>query len=77
MDSQVGRVLDALKESGLEDDTIIVCWSDHSYHLGEEMTGKNTVGSPPPVYLDVRRTGISKGPLMGVLPSCSIFADLC
>ena len=26
MDSQVGRVLDALKESGLEDNTIIVCW---------------------------------------------------
>ncbi|NRB72909.1 MAG: sulfatase [Verrucomicrobiales bacterium] len=35
MDAQVGVVLDALKEAGLEDDTIIIFTSDHGYHLGE------------------------------------------
>lgn len=44
VDSQVGRVLVALKENGLEDETIIVLWSDHGYHLGEkEISGKNTL----------------------------------
>jgi arylsulfatase A-like enzyme len=44
VDSQVGRVLQALEEAGLADDTIIVLWSDHGYHLGEKgITGKNTL----------------------------------
>ena len=34
-DAQVGRVLDALRESGLADDTIVVFTSDHGYHMGE------------------------------------------
>jgi len=44
VDSQVGRVLDALKRNGLEENTIVVLWSDHGWHLGEKMiTGKNTL----------------------------------
>jgi arylsulfatase A-like enzyme len=44
VDSQVGRVLTALEKSGHEDDTIIVLWSDHGFHLGEKLiTGKNTL----------------------------------
>ena len=35
MDSQVGRVLDKLKETGLDKNTIIIFTSDHGYHLGE------------------------------------------
>ncbi len=44
MDSQVGRVLDALDESGVAQDTLIVLWSDNGWHLGEKaITGKNTL----------------------------------
>lgn len=44
VDAQVGRVLDALEAAGLEDQTIVVLWSDHGYHLGEKgITGKNTL----------------------------------
>lgn len=44
MDAQVGRVLDTLNDQGLDDDTIVVFWSDHGYHLGEKgITGKNTL----------------------------------
>ncbi|MEK6235058.1 MAG: sulfatase-like hydrolase/transferase, partial [Planctomycetales bacterium] len=44
VDSQVGRVLDALVKSGRAKDTIVVLWSDHGWHLGEkEITGKNTL----------------------------------
>jgi arylsulfatase A-like enzyme len=44
MDSQVGRLLSALEKSGRADNTIIVLWSDHGWHLGEKLiTGKNTL----------------------------------
>jgi len=35
MDTQVGKVLDALEKSGVADRTIVVFLSDHGYHLGE------------------------------------------
>lgn len=35
VDTQVGRLLDALDEFGLAEKTIVVFWSDHGFHLGE------------------------------------------
>ena len=35
MDAQVGRVLHALEELGLADNTIVVFTSDHGYLLGQ------------------------------------------
>jgi len=44
VDDQVGRVLDALDKNGYRDNTMIVLWSDHGFHLGEKaITGKNTL----------------------------------
>jgi iduronate 2-sulfatase len=34
-DAQVGRILDALKETGLDKDTVVIFTSDHGYHMGE------------------------------------------
>lgn len=34
-DAQVGRILDALEETGLANNTIVVFTSDHGYHMGE------------------------------------------
>jgi len=36
MDSMVGQVLAALDASPHAEDTIVVLWSDHGYHLGEK-----------------------------------------
>ncbi|MDB4728736.1 sulfatase [Akkermansiaceae bacterium] len=38
VDTKVGQVLDALEASPYRDNTIVVLWSDHGYHLGEKNT---------------------------------------
>jgi arylsulfatase A-like enzyme len=44
VDAQVGRLLDALEASGQAENTIVVLWGDHGWHLGEKaITGKNTL----------------------------------
>jgi uncharacterized sulfatase len=35
MDSQVGRILDAIEKTNQLDRTVIAFWGDHGYHLGE------------------------------------------
>ena len=43
IDAQIGRVLDELERSGLDENTIVVLYGDHGYHLGEQgLWGKTT-----------------------------------
>jgi len=44
MDAQVGKVLQTLKETGLDKNTIVVVWGDHGWHLGDHTVwGKHTL----------------------------------
>ncbi|QDT54059.1 Choline-sulfatase [Caulifigura coniformis] len=44
VDAQIGRIMKALDEKGLTENTIVVVWGDHGWHLGEKgITGKNTL----------------------------------
>jgi len=43
IDAQIGKILDELKQQGLDKNTIVVLWSDHGWHLGEHgIFGKMT-----------------------------------
>ncbi|RTE54042.1 DUF229 domain-containing protein [Arenibacter aquaticus] len=35
VDAQIGRMISALDEAGVRDNTIIILWSDHGWHLGD------------------------------------------
>lgn len=44
VDAQVGKVVEELKRQGLYDNTIIVVWGDHGWHLGDlSVWGKHTL----------------------------------
>jgi uncharacterized sulfatase len=60
MDDQLGRVLDALDRLGLRQNTLVVLWGDHGWHLGEKgMWAKGTLfdvaARAPLVIVDPRR----------------------
>ncbi|MGB2454261.1 MAG: sulfatase, partial [Akkermansiaceae bacterium] len=66
VDAQVGRILNSLGELGLAQNTIIVFWSDHGYHLGEHqgIWQKRTLfeegARAPLIFLDPRARGNGK-----------------
>jgi len=44
VDAQIGRILDELERLGLSEDTIIIVWGDHGWHLGDHLVwGKHTI----------------------------------
>lgn len=43
-DAQVGKLLDKLQQSGAADNTIVILWGDHGWHLGEHaIWGKHSL----------------------------------
>ena len=63
IDAQVGRMLTALNRLGLAENTVVVFWSDHGYHLGEHngIWQKRTLfeqGARAPLII---RNPVSKG----------------
>jgi arylsulfatase A-like enzyme len=44
IDAQVGKLLDELEKQGLAENTIVVIWGDHGWHLGDHLVwGKHTI----------------------------------
>ena len=85
MDAQLGVVLDALDATGLRDNTIVVLWSDHGYHLDDHrhLWGKGTlfdratrvplvVAGPP-----VRAKGTATGSLVELMDIYPTLTELC
>jgi len=58
VDAQMGKVISALKEEGLYDNTIIIVWGDHGYHLTDHgLWRKNT-----PFHISLRSPMMIKIP---------------
>ena len=83
MDSQLGRVLEALPARGRTANTLIVLWSDNGWHLGEKgITGKNSLWERSThVPLIFAGPGVARGArctqpveLLDIYPT---LADLC
>jgi len=44
VDAQIGKVLEALRDTGLDRDTVVVVWGDHGWHLGDHtLWGKHSL----------------------------------
>lgn len=44
VDAQIGKVLEELEKQGLAENTIVVVWGDHGWHLGDDLVwGKHTL----------------------------------
>ncbi|MCC5928164.1 MAG: sulfatase-like hydrolase/transferase [Cyclobacteriaceae bacterium] len=91
VDAQIGKLLDALERSDYADNTLIVFFSDHGFHLGEkEHWGKHTPWQPatrvpfmivPPKKIltgSVQRGMVSEAPvnLLDVFPTLIGFCQL-
>jgi iduronate 2-sulfatase len=80
-DAQVGRILEALEATGEMDNTIVLLWGDHGWHLGEHAVwGKHTLyeeslRSPLIIrYPDVPKPGATTD---AVVETVDLFATLC
>jgi arylsulfatase len=82
VDAQIGKVLDALEANGLAENTVVVIWGDHGWHLGEQRVwGKHTIFE---VALNsafmIRQPGVKGIVSDRVVSSVDIYptiADLC
>jgi iduronate 2-sulfatase len=81
MDAQVGRVLAALKQDGFADNTIVVLWGDHGWHLGDhglwcKHTNFEEAAHIPFMVFDPRAKGIH-GKTDSMVESVDLYPTLC
>lgn len=83
VDAQVGRVLDELDKRGLREDTVVVLWGDHGFHIGEHgLWGKLTnfeicVRSPLLLSVPGQKAGVETDGLVEFVDIYPTLVDAC
>ncbi len=80
-DASVGRILDRLKELDPDNETIVVLWGDHGFHLGEHaIWGKHCLFEEAlrsPLIIRSPKSAVSGEQSNSVVESVDIFPTLC
>lgn len=81
VDAQIGLVLDALEEQGLADDTVVVVWGDHGWHLGDHtIWGKHSAferALHSPLIVRLPRQPAPGVPTRALAGSIDVYPTLC
>ncbi|XOV92555.1 MAG: sulfatase [Bacteroidota bacterium] len=84
VDAQIGKVLDELKNLGLDKNTIVVLWGDHGWHLGDYgIWGKHTnfdVALNSPLIIkqpQMNQRGVFAEGIVETVDLFPTLADLC
>lgn len=83
VDAQVGKVIDALEKSEYKDNTIVVLWSDHGYHLGEkgrfakQAIWERDTRTPLIIHTPAMKCGTSANAPVGLIDIYPTLTDLC
>jgi iduronate 2-sulfatase len=83
VDAQIGRMIEALEQHGVRDNTVIVVWGDHGWHLGDHgIWGKATnyeIATRVPLIVwtpDMQARGKSSDALVELLDLYPTLCDL-
>jgi iduronate 2-sulfatase len=81
VDAQIGLMIDELEKAGVRDNTIIIVWGDHGWHLGDMgVWGKATnyeIATRVPMMIwtpDMKRRGVKTDALVELV---DIYPTLC
>jgi iduronate 2-sulfatase len=81
VDAQIGLLLDALEQNGLRDNTIIIVWSDHGWHLGDMgVWGKATnyeIATRVPLLIWTPQMKARGGKSMALVELVDLFPTVC
>ena len=80
-DAQVGRVLERLEKTGEADNTVVVLWGDHGWHLGEHaLWGKHALFEESlrsPLIIRYPDMANANSKTQSIVESIDIFPTLC
>ena len=81
VDAQIGKVVTAVEEAGIKDNTIIIVWGDHGWHLGEMgIWGKATnyeISARVPLIVSAPGMKARGKPTEALVELVDIFPTLC
>jgi iduronate 2-sulfatase len=84
VDAQIGKIVNTLDELGLAENTIVVLWGDHGYHLGEQgLWCKSTnfeLDARTPLIISapgISKAGVHSASIVEALDIYPTLVDLC